>query len=134
MSENSLTLQGYLAFIFSISIFCSSLYNRYYGYIAVHREPFQSCAEMLRQAHEIGFSVGSLSTAVYCGIHYISKVTLKLKSSLSALLSLQFFSIFSLRALSFEQALIAGTKLTVLKEEIAYQGRLIDRQQGKRCA
>mmetsp|Transcript_14825 Transcript_14825/g.35681 ORF Transcript_14825/g.35681 Transcript_14825/m.35681 type:complete len:1443 (+) Transcript_14825:88-4416(+) len=73
------------------------VYLQYYGYIAVHREPFQACAEMLRQAHEIGLSIGDIPTAVLNGIHYIQK------------------------------ALIAGQKLSVLKEDAAYQGRVIDR-------
>lgn len=72
------------------------VYLQYYGYIAIHREPFQSCAEMLRQGHEIGLSVGEFSTAFMNGIHYIQK------------------------------ALIAGANLPMLKKEIEYQTRLID--------
>ena len=61
--------------------------SRYYGYIAVHREPFQACAEMLRQAHEIGLSIGDIPTAVLNGIHYIQKVSwFGLKISCFALL------------------------------------------------
>ncbi|KAL7537493.1 hypothetical protein ACHAXR_007855 [Thalassiosira sp. AJA248-18] len=49
------------------------VYLVYYGYIAVHIEPFQSCADMLKRGFEIGLSTGNTQTALMCGIHYIQK-------------------------------------------------------------
>lgn len=54
-------------------------------------------AQMLRQGYEIGLGVGDYSSAFWCGIHYIQK------------------------------ALVAGTKLSVLKKEVEYQTRLIEK-------
>ncbi|KAL7543377.1 hypothetical protein ACHAXR_013104 [Thalassiosira sp. AJA248-18] len=74
----------------------SSMYLVYYGYIAVHIEPFQSCADMLKRGFEIGLSTGDTQTAFNNGLHYIQK------------------------------SLISGKNLPDLKKECDYQMRLID--------
>jgi len=72
------------------------IYMTYYGYIAVHIEPFQSCADMLKRGFEIGLSTGDVSSALFNGIHYIQK------------------------------SLVSGANLSVLKKECDYQMRLVE--------
>ena len=72
------------------------IYLCYYGYIAVHIEPFQSCADMLKCGMELGLSLGDTQTALINGIHYIQK------------------------------SLLSGMNLQALKKECDYQIRLID--------
>ena len=50
------------------------LHEVYYALIAVHVEPLQSCADMLKRGFEIGLSVGDIQTAlsmVSCLIFYL---------------------------------------------------------------
>ena len=72
------------------------MYLCYYGFIAVHIEPFQSCADMLKRGMEIGLSTGDIQMALLNGISYVQK------------------------------SLISGMNLLDLKKECDYQMRLID--------
>ena len=72
------------------------MYLCYYGFIALHIEPFQSCADMLKRGMEIGLSNGDTQTALLNGSSYIQK------------------------------SLISGMNLLDLKKECDYQMRLID--------
>ena len=73
-----------------------NMYLCYYGFIAVHIEPFQSCADMLKRGMEIGLSTGDIQMALLIGPNYVQK------------------------------SLISGMNLPDLKKEWDYQMRLID--------
>ena len=47
------------------------VYFAYYGYVAYHTEPLQSCADMLRQGFDAGMSIGESGTAFFNSIHHI---------------------------------------------------------------
>eukprot|EP00581_Thalassiosira_minuscula_P014826 CAMPEP_0183723104 /NCGR_PEP_ID=MMETSP0737-20130205/14816_1 /TAXON_ID=385413 /ORGANISM="Thalassiosira miniscula, Strain CCMP1093" /LENGTH=1533 /DNA_ID=CAMNT_0025953355 /DNA_START=8 /DNA_END=4609 /DNA_ORIENTATION=- len=74
----------------------SGVYLCYYGYIAVHIEPFQSCADMLKRGFEAALSTGDTQTALLNSLHYLQK------------------------------CFVSGGNLSVLKKECDYQMRLVE--------
>ena len=48
-----------------------SIYHCYYGFIAFHTEPLQTCADMLRQGFDAGMSLGESDTAFVNAIQHI---------------------------------------------------------------
>jgi len=71
-------------------------YLVYYGFIAVHIEPLQSCACMLKRGFVVGLSTGDKQIALMNGVQYVQK------------------------------SLVSGTNLSILKKECDYQMRLIE--------
>jgi len=71
-------------------------YLVYYSFTAVHIEPLQSCADMLKRGFEIALSTGDIQTALVNGVQYIQK------------------------------SFLSGANLSVLKKECDYQMRLIE--------
>ncbi len=47
------------------------LYVAYYGFVAPHTEPLQSCADMLRQGFDAGMSLGETGIAFFNSSHHI---------------------------------------------------------------
>lgn len=61
------------------------LYFSYYGLVAFHVEPLQSCADMIRQGFDVGLSIGDSTTAFFCAIQHI-KISLMSGEKLFTLL------------------------------------------------
>ena len=49
----------------------STLFFLYYGFVAIHMEPIQSCADMLRRGFDIGMSSGETLSAFFNSNHFI---------------------------------------------------------------
>ncbi|KAL7552242.1 hypothetical protein ACHAWF_015466 [Thalassiosira exigua] len=79
------------------------VYLSYYGYIAVHIEPLQACADMLKRGFEVGLCTGDSFIGFINGAHYVQK------------------------------SLLSGRNLASLETECDYYIRLIDSHSQVMC-
>ena len=68
-----------------------SLYCVYYGYVAFHTEPLQSCADMLRRGFEAALSLGDIGTASSNSVQHVKTLIMSGESLPSLLEKVNYY-------------------------------------------